>query len=120
MKKNSNIAGLAVGIVFILIGVSIAARLLFHISIFFKGWWTLFIIIPNLIGMCNNAPARRKKNIIGLCIGIFFLLVSRNIISGWIFNPLFIGAALMYAGYRMITGKKIRYYDGEHDKYRSM
>ena len=53
------------------------------IEIFFDGWWTLFIIVPSLIGLFNGHE--KTGNIIGLLIGIFLLLACQNILDFDIF-----------------------------------
>ena len=49
------------------------------IEIFFDGWWTLFIIVPSLIGLFNGND--KTANIIGLLIGTFLLLACQNILD---------------------------------------
>ena len=78
MKKTSNLIW---GLLFILIGLSIGLNTLDIVSfnIFFDGWWALIIIIPCLIGLINNED--KTGDIIGLLIGVAFLLNAQGIIS---------------------------------------
>ena len=78
MKNNKNILW---GIVLVIIGVIVGLNALniTNIDIFFNGWWTLFIIIPSLIGLLNEKD--KTGNIIGLIIGIVLLLGVQNIIN---------------------------------------
>lgn len=78
MKKTSNLIW---GLLFILIGLSIGLNTLdiVRINIFFDGWWTLFIIIPCLVGLVNEKD--KTGNMIGLLIGVALLLSAQNIIS---------------------------------------
>lgn len=78
MKKFGNVLW---GVVLIVIGLIIGGNALgiTDINIFFKGWWTLFIIIPCFIGIFRE----REKigNIIGLLIGIALLLCCQGILK---------------------------------------
>lgn len=78
MKKFGNILW---GMVLIVIGVIIALNALeiTSINIFFKGWWTLFIIIPSFIELFRNES--KTWGLIWLVIGIVLLLCAQNILS---------------------------------------
>lgn len=54
------------GIVLIVIGIAIALNALniANINFFFKGWWTLFIIIPCLIGLFDRETEGKTGNLI--------------------------------------------------------
>lgn len=67
------IAFIAVGVIFALNACGIT-----NIDIFFDGWWTLFIIVPCFIGLFSSKG--KTVSVIGLVIGVFFLLCCR----GWI------------------------------------
>lgn len=107
MKRFGNILW---GIVFIIIGVIVAANVLgiVNINIFFKGWWTLFIIIPCFIGFIKGP--QRTGDFIGLVIGIALLLCAQQIITFSIIRKLFIPFVLIVIGLSFIfkdtfTGK---------------
>lgn len=51
-----------------------------HINLFFDGWWTLFIIIPSLVGLTHKGS--RLTSILFLLIGVLLLLSQQNIITG--------------------------------------
>ena len=79
MKKAN---GLFIGALFIIVGLLYAGSALdfFDFSIFFPGWWTLFIIVP-----CIYALTRKNEEktgpVIGLIIGLCFLLNAQDLIS---------------------------------------
>lgn len=77
MEKSENILW---GIVFIVIGLILAGNIfgIINVEIFFSGWWTLFIIIPNFIGLFKHNG--RTGNIIGLLIGIALLLACQGVL----------------------------------------
>lgn len=99
MKKFGNVLW---GVVFIVIGVIIAANALgiANINVFFKGWWTLFIIIPCFIGFIKGPE--RTGDFIGLVIGIALLLCAQNIITFSIIRKLFIPFILIVIGLSFI------------------
>ena len=49
------------------------------ISIFFSGWWTLFIIIPCFVGLLTGND--KTSNLIGLGIGVVLFLACRDAIA---------------------------------------
>lgn len=51
---------------------------IWHINLFFKGWWTLFIIVPSIIGLDKDSMS---GSFISLVVGVLLLLACRDIIS---------------------------------------
>lgn len=94
MKQSLKIAiGLALIAAGVLWLLSVLGVLSFEFST--KGWWTLFIIVPCLLGLFND------KDKVGPCIGIgwgvLLLLAAREVIT-W--NMMWqIGLALMIIGF---------------------
>ncbi|MDD4375901.1 MAG: LiaF-related protein [Clostridia bacterium] len=73
------------GILFVLIGLAIGLKA-FNIidsSIFFNGWWTLFIIVPSITSMIKEGV--KPSNSISLIIGILLLLSATGIYT-WDFT----------------------------------
>ncbi len=77
MQKSNLVWGLAL----VLIGIIIMLNALniININLLFTGWWTLFIIVPSLIGLINDKD--KTGSIIGLLVGIALLLSVRGIVS---------------------------------------
>lgn len=78
------------GVLFVIFGIIVGLNVLglADIEIFFDGWWTLFIIVPSIIGIFSDDD--KKGALFGLIIGIVLLLVSRDVISfGLIMKLLF-------------------------------
>ena len=96
MKKiNSIIWGLvliAVGVI-----VSLNALGLADINLFFGGWWTLFLIIPGVIGIFTRK--NKTWSFIIALIGVFFLLAAQGII-----NPQMAGKLIFPALIVLISG----------------
>lgn len=72
------------------------------IEIFFDGWWTLFIIVPSVVGLFNDHD--KTANIIGLLIGIFLLLACQNILDFDILWKLIVPVIIAVIGIKMIFG----------------
>lgn len=72
------------------------------IEIFFDGWWTLFIIVPSLVGLFTGHD--KTSNIIGLLIGTFLLLVCQNILDFDILWKLAVPVIIAVIGIKMIFG----------------
>ncbi len=88
------------GVVLIAIAVLFALNSLDIIDLSFKGWWTLFIIIPCGVGLATERD--KTGNLIGLAIGVGLLLLSRDIISFSMLWKLAIPVVLLIIGLRMI------------------
>ena len=78
MKKAGSVLW---GIVLIAAGVIWALNEfnITNISVFFDGWWTLFIIVPCAIGLFTERE--KTGNIIGIAVGVFLLLCCQDILS---------------------------------------
>ncbi|MDD6308526.1 MAG: LiaF-related protein [Clostridia bacterium] len=99
-RMNSIIWGLAllaVSAVLILNAFAIT-----NIEIFFDGWWTLFIIVPSLVGLFNGHD--KTANIIGLFIGTFLLLACQNILDFNIVWKLIAPVIIAVIGIKMVFG----------------
>lgn len=116
------------GIVLVIIGVIVGLNALniTNINIFFNGWWTLFIIIPSLIGLLNEKD--KTGNIIGLIIGIVLLLGVQNIIDFDLIWKLILPLIIIIVGLSLIFGnnlnkkinneiKKINNKKGKNEEY---
>ena len=78
MKTAKNVI---IGVLLIALGVILGGNALnlFSIDLLFDGWWTLFIIIPCLIGLFTDSD--KKGSIIGLAIGVLLLLACQEVID---------------------------------------
>ena len=101
MKRISKIlwgiALIVVGGIFVLNTFGIT-----DIELFFDGWWTLFIIIPCLVGIvCER---EKTGNIIGLAIGVFLLLCCQNVLGFDMLWKLAVPAIIVIIGLKIIFG----------------
>lgn len=87
----------AAGVVFALNAVGITKA-----SVFFDGWWTLFIIIPCLVGLI--AEHEKFGYLIGLLVGVFLLLGCQDIISFDIWWKIALPVVFIMIGIRLIFG----------------
>lgn len=99
MKKFGNILW---GIVFIAIGIifGLNAMGITNINIFFRGWWTLFIIIPSFIELFRST--NKMWSFIWLVIGIVLLLCAQNILSFHLIGKLIFPIILVMIGISLI------------------
>ena len=79
MKRN--ITPLLFGLVFILAGIGYlgAAFWGWDFSLFFAGWWTLFIIVPCFISILANGP--HGFNVCGLLVGVILFLNQQDFLN---------------------------------------
>ena len=66
------------GIVWIAVGIFVALNWfnVINVDIFFDGWWTLFIIVPGVIGLITEKD--KFGNFVVIGIGVMFLLWQRD------------------------------------------
>lgn len=99
MNKTSNILW---GLVLVAIGVifGLNALNITNITIFFDGWWTLFIIVPCFISLFKHES--KTGNIIGIIVGICLLLACQEVINFEIIWKLMIPFILVVIGISII------------------
>ncbi|MBR2695720.1 hypothetical protein IKE86_02325 [Candidatus Saccharibacteria bacterium] len=80
MKRTKSIIW---GIAILALGIYFGGKALglFSFELFFNGWWTLFIIIPSLIGLFSDKDSK-FANLFMLALGAILLLASQNVF-GW-------------------------------------
>ncbi|MBQ3306127.1 hypothetical protein IJH02_01680 [Candidatus Saccharibacteria bacterium] len=78
MKKTR---GIIWGIAVLALGVIFGGNALgiWNIDIFFKGWWTLFLIVPSTIGLITEKE--KLSNLMVLGVGICLLLAAQDVFS---------------------------------------
>ena len=113
------------GLFFIIIGIGYGGDVLgmWNFTIFFSGWWTFFIIIPCLIGLIQKGF--NTGDIIGLIIGLFLLLSSRDIVNFRVVGKLIFPIILVVIGLGIIfndvhkkkINKNIRYQGDPNEQY---
>jgi len=104
-----NISKTLWGICLIAIGIMIGLNSLeiININLFFRGWWTLFIIIPCFINLIGENDGR-LGNFIGLVIGICLLLGTQNLVPIEIMIKLIFPFILVCIGLSMIFRNTIQ------------
>ena len=78
MKNNKSIIW---GVILVMVGVIYGLNSLniVDINLFFPGWWTLFIIVPCVIGLVTDGD--KTGSIIGVIIGVLLFLGANDIID---------------------------------------
>ena len=99
MKK---VSGILWGLVLIAVGVLVALNATGVItqSIFFDGWWTLFIIIPCIIGLICDSD--KTGSIIGICVGVFLLLCCQGVLDYSMLWKLLVPIVIVIIGLKLI------------------
>lgn len=104
---NKTLKGILWGLVIILVGVAIALKIIgITFSLFFDGWWTLFIIVPCVFGLITEKS--KTGNLIGILIGVGLLLAARDVISFATFVKLLCPVLLILVGIYIIYRSVIR------------
>lgn len=101
MKRN--ISTLLLGVIFLLAGFCYIGSIFldFSFTLFFDGWWTMFIIIPAFISILSNGP--RAFNSAAMLVGVFLLLTRLDIIPSGYTNEALVAGVVLYIGVVLIT-----------------
>ncbi|MEG1104394.1 MAG: hypothetical protein RSD78_06070 [Oscillospiraceae bacterium] len=96
------------GIAFILAGVGFAGNAfnVWQFDLFFSGWWTLFIIVPCIIGIIQRGF--NTGNSIGLAVGVLLLLSAQDILPRNIVGKLFLPVILIVIGLAIVFRHNFR------------
>lgn len=113
MKKFGNVLW---GVVLIVIGIIFGLNALgiANINIFFKGWWTLFIIVPSFIELFRGNS--KMWSFIWLVVGIALLLCAQDILSFHLIRKLIFPFILVMVGVSIIFKDSIHKRVGEKIK----
>lgn len=91
------------GIAIIALGVILGGNALglFNIDIFFKGWWTLFIIVPSFISLFTERE--KISNFTVLLCGIILLLAAQEVFSYDVAWKVILAVVLVMIGLYIIS-----------------
>lgn len=101
------------GIVLIIVGILFAGREfgVFEFSLFFKGWWTLFIIVPCFIQLFGEE--NKSGPIVGIVIGLMLLFSQQDFIPWYIWKRLFVPIVLVLIGLKLLLNGSSQKYIGD-------
>jgi predicted membrane protein len=101
---RNRISAIVWGVAFICAAVIIGGNALgaWNWSLFFPGWWTLFIIVPSLVGVIRSGL--RSGATILLLVGVFLLLGAQKAISHQLLWSLFLPILLALIGLMILLG----------------
>ena len=101
MKRMTKILwGVALVAVGVLYGLK--ALNIIDFTLFFDGWWTLFLIVPCCIGLITERE--KLGNLVGLLLGVFLLLCCQDILSFDLLWKLAIPVVIVLIGLKLIFG----------------
>lgn len=119
---KNRISSIALGLLLIAAGAGYAGDTLgfWDFTLFFKGWWTLIIIIPCAVSIIRRGAGSGR--IIGLAIGVILLLGSWDLIDLSLLRRLLIPLLLVLIGISILlsntrTKRKIRGQNGNEIPY---
>ena len=118
MNRNSH--GKTGGILLIICGVLLAGRILhwFTFDLFFDGWWTLFLIVPNAVRFFSE-PGKKSSALKGLILGGLLLMAAQGFISIRMLIPLAFAGMLILVGVRLMKPKQKTGWNDNEKGYRN-
>lgn len=111
-RRWNSLSGILFGLLFVFVGGGYLAEALGIVDefsvffVFFDGWWTLFIIIPCFCGLLGK-DGEKVGYLIGLAVGLFFLLSAQNVIVSDKLWAIFLAVLFVIIGVSMILPKKV-------------
>ena len=101
-----NIRNILWGLLLIAVGVIVALNILdiIDFDLLFDGWWTLFIIVPSVIGLFDRGP--KIGNILAILIGVALLLAAQDIIDFGTAIKISVPAILICVGVSLIFRRR--------------
>ncbi|MBE5952008.1 MAG: hypothetical protein E7260_10515 [Lachnospiraceae bacterium] len=104
MKKAR---GAWIGLLFLVVGVLYACSALdiIHFTIFFPGFWTLFLIVPCFYGLFKKGEDKTGY-VLGLVIGLCFLINAQNFSFHIDFGPMLLALLCLLIGIKLIFPSK--------------
>lgn len=115
---RNRLTNIIVGLLILGVGFGIIGRALnlWDINfIFFRGWWTLFLIIPGVLSIVDNGF--RFGNSMLTLIGGALLLEEQNILPHVRIWPLLIGCLVIVVGVKVLFGTSFKSNKREKDNY---
>lgn len=105
---KNKISNVVWGLLLILIGVGYAGGNLgiWDFNLFFRGWWTLFILVPCLVNLIQYGP--NGGNIAGLCVGAALLLAAQGFLEFSMIRKLLVPAILILVGLSILLSNTKR------------
>lgn len=105
---KNRISNVVWGLLLILIGIGYAGGNLgfWDFNIFFRGWWTLFILVPCIINLIQYGP--NGGNIAGICVGVALLLAAQGILAFSLIRKLLVPAILILIGLSILLSNTKR------------
>lgn len=104
MKFNSRTLW---GLVFIVLGVVWILGIVgvFSFDLFFRGWWTLIIILAGVVSLFSS-KADRKGSVFLICLGVLLLLAEQGAIDWNMFWKLGVAVLVILTGVGLISGRR--------------
>ena len=99
---KNRLVSVVLGLVLVAAGIVFAGNALefWQVSLFFDGWWTLFLIVPGLVSAVRHGPD--GGNIICIAIGVLLLLGQQDVIDMELIWKLAVPAVLVGIGLSLI------------------
>ncbi len=94
------------GILLIVVGILFLGRNMnwWDFSIFFDGWWTLFLIVPSIISLVRKEGM--ASSFLILALGVLMLLASQNVIEWSMIWKIFVPLIIIVVGLSIIFGNR--------------
>ena len=79
---------------------------LVNVTFLFKGWWTLFIIVPCSVALFTERD--KAGPLVGIAVGVMLLLSVRDVINWDMFWKLLLACIVLVMGLAILFGNSIK------------
>jgi len=102
--KERNVSRILTGLIFLAVGVLLIGKIFdfWDFNIFFNGWWTLFLIIPAIVGIINDGL--KASNVGLLLLGAALFAATNDYITWNVFGKMVLPVILILVGLDIIFG----------------
>lgn len=108
-----------IGLLFITVGIGYLGAYLevWDFTIFFPGWWTMFLLIPAFLSILEYGIHFASVCCMG--IGVYFLAQANNWIEFHMTFPIFMAIVCTCLGIRLLFTRRIKWHGYKADGYKN-
>lgn len=105
------------GLVFIGIGIGYIGTQFkwWDFTIFFPGWWSLFLILPAVYSMFDYGI--RFSNVCIGCIGFYYLLQANDLITVRLTFPMIMAIGCICIGIKLMFVRRVTWYEYKANEF---
>lgn len=116
--RKYNLGRVFIGLIFIAVGIGYVGEQLhwWNFTIFFPGWWSLFLLIPTIYNIYDYGFS--FTNVCIGCLGVFFLLQANDLITFRLTFPIIMAVCCICIGLKLMFTRRIKWYEYKTNEFK--